>query len=137
MVKFSDIQDAFFFVSSESYGMHSAILDKSTGQLYYRSEMGDLDEIGEECFDYDTCIDIPHKNDIGLGLELVFDFVEGHLPEESDRVQYFFRKRGAYGRYKGLLEEMGLLQKWFDFESQHEEEMLRQWCEENEIEISG
>jgi hypothetical protein len=137
MVKFSDIQDAFFFVSSASYGMHSAILNKDTGQLYYRSEMGDLDEISEEELDWGTYIDIPHRNDVGLGQELVLEFVEQYLPDELDRIHSFFQKRGAYSRYKNLLEARGLLQRWNDFESEREEEVLREWCEENEIEISG
>ena len=31
MVSFTDIQDAFFFVSSAGYGMHSAVLNKDAG----------------------------------------------------------------------------------------------------------
>jgi hypothetical protein len=136
MVKFSDIQDTFFFVSSASYGMHYAILNKETGRLYYRSEMGDLDEISDEDFDRDTCIKIPHKKELGFGQDLVFEFVEKHLPDEYDRIHYFFRKHGAFSRYKNLLESKGLLQSWFDFESKREEQVLRQWCKDNEIEIS-
>jgi hypothetical protein len=100
MVKFSDIQDAIWFVSSASYGMHYAILNKETGRLYYRSEMGDLDEISDEDFDWDTCINIPHKKELGLGRDLVFEFVAKYLPDEYDRIHCFFRKRGAYSRYK-------------------------------------
>ena len=48
MIKFSDIQDAFLFVSSSGYGMHTAILCKDTGQILYHSEMGDLDEIDDD-----------------------------------------------------------------------------------------
>ena len=136
-MKFTDIQDAFFFVSSDSYGMHSAVLNKHTGRLYYRSEMGDLDELGDEDIDWNASIDIPHKNDLDLGQELVFEFVADHLPDEYDRVHHIFRRRGAYGRFKGLLESKGLLQTWFDFENEREERALRQWCNENEITISG
>lgn len=139
MVKWSDIQDAFFFVSSASYGMNLAILNKNTGRIYYRSQMGylDEDEIDEEDFVPDTFIYIPHRNDVGLGRELVCEFVEKYLPDECERIYYFFRKRGAYGRYKDLLEEKDLLQKWFEFENKREEQVLREWCEENEIEISS
>jgi len=137
MLRFNDIKDAFFFVSSASYGMHSAVLSKETGQIYYRSEMGDLDQISDEDLDWEMCIDIPHKNDLGLGRQLVFEFIERHLPDEYHRVQYFFRKRWAYSRLKDLLESKGLLQSWYDFESQREEQVLRQWCEDNEIKLSG
>ncbi len=137
MIRFSDIKDAFFFVSSASYGMNSAVLRKDTGQILYCSEMGDIDEIGDEDLDWDTCVEIPHKNDLDLGQRLVFDFIETHLPDEYQRVQQIFRRRGAYGRLKDLLESKGLLESWYDFESQREEQKLRQWCEENEIELSG
>ena len=52
MIKFSEIEDAFFFVSSDSYGMHTALLNKDTGQVYYHSEMGDLDEIDDDDLDW-------------------------------------------------------------------------------------
>jgi len=135
MIKFSDIEDAFFFVSSDRYGMHTAVLNKETGQLYYRSEMGDLDEISDD-LDWDNCIGIPHKNELGMGQELVFEFVENHLPDDYDWVRKIFRKQGAYGRFKNLLESRGLLQNWYDFENQQEERALRNWCKRNGIELS-
>jgi hypothetical protein len=137
MIKFSDIEDAFFFVSSDSYGMHTALLNKETGQFYYRSEMGDLDEIDDDNLDWNNCIVIPHKNDLGVGQELVFEFVKNHLADEYDQVRQIFKKRGAYGNFKNLLESRGFLQDWYNFENQHEEWALRHWCKENGIEISG
>jgi hypothetical protein len=137
MIKFGDIQDAFFFVSSASCGMHTAVLNRDTGQIFYRSEMGDINEISDADFDLHDFIDIPHKNDLDLGQHLVFEFVEAHLPEEYDLVERFFQHRGAYSSFKDLLDTRRLLQKWYEFENQHEEEALRQWCQENEIEISG
>ena len=137
MISFSDIQDAFFFVNSAGYGMNSAVLCKDTGQIFYSSEMGGIDEIGDEDLDWETCIDIPHKNDLDLGQRLVFEFVERHLPDEYHRIRQIFRRRGAYGRFKDFVESKGLLQSWYDFERQREEQVLRQWCEANEIELSG
>lgn len=103
MVTFSDIHDAFFFVNSDEYGMNTAILCKDTGQLYYRSESGTIDEIDDEDeLDCDEIIKIPHKNDLGLGKELVFEFVEEYLADEYRRVQQIFQSRGAYGRFKEL-----------------------------------
>lgn len=60
MVTFSDIEDAFFFVSSAPQGENSAVLCKDTGRIYYRSELGDLDEIDDE-IDCDKFVYIPHK----------------------------------------------------------------------------
>jgi len=61
MLEFSDIEDAFLFVSSAGYGMHSAVLCKDTGRILSRSEMGDLDEIGNEDLDCVEIGDVPDK----------------------------------------------------------------------------
>jgi len=137
MVKFSDIQDAFFFVGSAGYGLHTAILSKDTGQMYWRSEEGDLDEIGDKDLTSDRCIEIPHRNELGLGQELVFEYVAEHLPDELVQVQQMFGRRGAFAAFKDLLESKGLLQRWYDIEHEREERALRQWCEENQLELSG
>jgi hypothetical protein len=137
MIRFNEIQDAFLFVSSAGYGMNSAVLCKDTGKIFYSSEMGGIDEIGDEDLDWDICVDIPHKNDLDLGQRLVFEFVEKHLPDGYRHVREIFQRRGAYGRFKDFLESKGLLQSWYDFERRREAQVLRQWCEENEIELSG
>ncbi len=137
MATFSEIQDAFFFVNSDEYGMNTAILCKDTGQIFYRSESGDIDEIDEDELDCDEIIKIPHKNELGLGRELVFEFAGLHLANEYQHVQQIFQSRGAYGRFKDLLEHRGLLQSWYDFQNRREEEVLRQWCEDEVIELTS
>jgi len=136
MIKLSDVEEAFFFVSSASYGLHRAILDKDTGQIYYSSEMGDLDEIGSHEMELVNFIEIPHKNDLDLGQELINEFVQVYLPDEYNHVHQIFKRPGAYSRFKYFLESKGLLQTWYDFENQHTASSLRQWCEENGLDIS-
>ena len=128
------------FVSSTSYGENSALLDKQTGKIYFRSELGGIDEqeeLSEEEYNSPIHIEISHKNDLGLGRDLVFEFVEQFIPEDEHKVDQIFRKRGAYSRYKDLLESRGKLQKWYDFENQREQLALLQWCKENKIDIMG
>jgi len=139
MIKYSDIELAFMYVSSTSYGMNTAVLNKDTGELYYESAMGDADEINENELDLnlDIFIEIPHKNDLDLGQELVFEFVEVNMNDEYDLVREIFRKREAYSRFKDLLDSRGLLQDWYDFENEREEQALRYWCELNGLEISS
>ena len=136
-VTFSEIEQAFFFVNSAEMGMHSAVLHRPTGQVYCSSEIGDMDEISEADLDWDECIEIPNKNELDLGRDLVFEFVAEHLPDDYERVDRIFRKRGAYSRFKDLLEAKGSLQRWYDFENQREEQALRRWCEENQIVLAG
>jgi hypothetical protein len=82
-----------------------------------------------------TC-ECPHKNDLDLGRPLVFEFVRERLPEEYEEVRRYFSKRGAYARFKDLLVRKGALKEWYDFESKAQETALREWCEENSIEIT-
>jgi len=63
------------------------------------------------------------------------DFVRSRCPEEIDRVLSIFRRRGAYGRYKELLEQKSLLDEWYVFEQQRTRQALLHWCEENSIEL--
>ncbi len=133
---FSDIEGAFMYVASATYGMNSAVLCKDTGKILYRSDMAGIDEIeDEEDLDWDQCIEIPHKNDLNLGRNLVFEFVEEYLPDDYEHVRKMFRRRGAYANYKALLERRGLLEKWYEVENSREEQALREWCKENEIEL--
>ena len=136
-IKFSDIETAFDYVSSASMTEHTAIICKETGEIFFRSDYSDEDEIPEEIYDREDCIEIPHKNDLDLGRNLVFEFVEQYLHGDFERVRQIFRKRGAYGRYKDLLEDRGFLKKWYDFENTRQTETLREWCEENKIKLNG
>ena len=139
-IKFSDIEDAFFFVSSASMYINSAILCKESGKIFYQSDYLDeeaVDEIPEEILENEDCIEIPHKNILNLGRNLVFEFVEEHLPGDFEQVRKIFRRKGAYGRYKDFLEQRGQLKKWYDFENNRQTVALRVWCEDNEIKLSN
>jgi len=137
-IKFSEIDTAFTFVSFGAPCEHYAYLNKKTGETYYVSEYSDDDEdIPEDLYENEDYIEIPHKNDLNLGRNLVFDFVASRLPEEFDKVQGYFRKKGAYSRFKDLLERKGVLDEWHQFENEQMGKELRNWCKINNIEIIG
>ena len=136
-IKFSDIELAFEYVSSAPMTSNTAVLCKETGEIFYSSDYDDEDEIPEEVYDREDCIEIPHKNDLYLCRNLVFEFVVSHLPNDFERVRRIFGKKGAYARYKDLLEDRGFLQKWYDFENTRQTETLREWCKHNDIMLIG
>ena len=136
-IKFEDIQEAFDFVSFGFYGDHIALLDKSTEQIHWHSESGDFDEIPEAIWESDGVVKIPHKNDLGLGNQLVFDFVLNNSADDYEHVRNIFRGAGAYARYKDFLQSKGMLQFWYDFEITAQMKALREWCEDNGIELTG
>ena len=136
-INFSDIELAFEYVSSAPMSSNTAILCKESGEIFYSSDYADEDEIPEEVYYRDDCIAIPHKNDLDLGRDLVFEFVDQHLPDDLVSVRRIFGKRGAYARYKDLLDNRGFLQKWYNFENTRQTETLRKWCKENDIMLIG
>jgi hypothetical protein len=135
-MKLDEIEDAFLFVSSASQCTNSAFLSKETGEIFYISGMGDSDDLPEDMEDSDEYIEIPHKNDLDLGNRLVMDFVAEQCPELLEKVPAIFKRKGAYSRYKELLDSKGLLEKWYDYENQRTKEALRQWCADNGIELT-
>ena len=137
-IKFSDIEDAFFFVSMGEMYMNSAILCIETGQIFYISDFGDSDELPEDIdYDPDKYIDIPHKNELDLGKSLVLEFSAMHLPDNFEQINSFFHKKGAYSKFKNLLEVKGLLDKWYAFEEAEQKNALMEWLKENDIIIDS
>ena len=134
--KFSDIENAFDYVSSQSHGMNEAYLSLDTGQIFYISNLGDSDDLPDDFEESDRYIEIPHKNDLDLGTRLVDEFINTTAPQLADDVSDIFRRRGAYGRFKSLLERHHLIEKWFKFENERELNAIRQWCRENNIEFN-
>jgi hypothetical protein len=137
-IKFSDIEDAFFFVSMGEMYMNSAILCIETDQIFYISDFGDSDELPEDIDDDpDKYIEIPHKNELNLGKPLVLEFSAMYLSDNLEKVNSFFHKKGAYSKFKNLLESKGLLDKWYQFEEEEQNKALREWLKENDIIINS
>ena len=136
-IKFSDIEDAFLFVSMGEIYMNSAILCMETGEVFYISDYDDSDELPENIEIPDKYIEIPHKNELNLGKPLVLEFSTMHLPDDLEKVSSFFHNRGAYSKFKDLLDAKGLLARWYEFEEQEQNKALRKWCEDNGINIDS
>ncbi|MER8576280.1 hypothetical protein NKH19_29445 [Mesorhizobium sp. M1338] len=125
-VSFKDILLAFEFVSSGGTGEHQAFLCKQSGTLYWHSEFtGDLDELPDDIDDSDKYAQIPDKKELDLGKPLALDFARQFLPDNVGDVQKIFSKRGAYARFKDLLQRRGALDRWYAFEANAEERASR------------
>jgi hypothetical protein len=61
--------------------------------------------------------------------------VAEQLPDDYDAVAGLFRRRGAYGYFKELLDTRGKLAGWYDFENRATDEALRAWCADHGIEL--
>ena len=136
-VKFDDLSSAFDFVSYAAPMEHQAYISLDTGKIYWISDAIDTieEEIPEDLEDSDRYLAIPHKHELDLGSSLALRFAAQQLPAHYGQVEGFFRRRGAYARFKNLLEREGALELWYAFEADSAEKALRQWCAENGLEI--
>ena len=66
-------------------------------------------------------LQIPDKRELDLGKPLALDLARQFLPGDFDDVLQFFSRRGAYARFKDLLDRRGVLDQWYDFEAKAEE----------------
>ena len=136
-VRFSELLDAFYFVSVDISYQHEAYINPATGAIFYVSpEIEDESETPDDFETSDRYIAVPHKNDLNLGRDLVFSFVDDELPEHFETVAGFFRRKGAYRRFKDFLYRRDLLDKWHAFESRATENELRAWAKAQGIEFT-
>ncbi len=135
-VKYDDLLQAFDFVGSTPPTENNAYISLDTGDIFWTSELNPVEEVVPDDLETsDRYIAIPHKNDLDLGRNLALRFVEQQLPDHYERVVGHFRRKGAYARFKQLLESEGMLDKWHRFEAECVDRVLREWCAENGIRI--
>jgi hypothetical protein len=142
-VSFNDILGAYHFASADGgVGEHQAFYCKQSGKIYWYSEFlddADQDELPQDLDEDEDekYLRVPDKRELGLGKPLALDFAREFLPNDFDKVRQIFSKRGAYARFKDLLEVRRMLNQWNEFEAKAEERALREWCELHSIEVDG
>jgi hypothetical protein len=136
--KLDELLQALEYVSTVPDMGNEAFLSRETGAVYWRSEDGDnFDEVPTDVDEPDKYLSIPHKADLGLGKPLALRFAEELMAHDIGRVREIFSRRGAYARFKDLLSNRGMLERWHGFEAAAHKRALVQWCEENGVEIDG
>lgn len=127
-VKFDDLLAAYDWVSSSPYDSE-AFVSRLTGNVYWSSSTIELDEaLPEDIEDASIYVVVPNKHDLNLGKNLALTFAEDQLADSYQIIADIFRQRGAYGRFKNLLERKGCLQAWYDYEAKATERALREWA---------
>jgi hypothetical protein len=116
---------------------HNAYFSLDTGKIWWTSDSNDAfdEEIPDDLETSDRYLAIPHKSQLDLGKRLAARFVAQALPARYEQVEGYFRRQGAYARFKDLLEHEGVLERWYSFEADAVESALRQWCAENGLEL--
>jgi hypothetical protein len=136
-VKYSDLLGAFEWVNAGAPGDNSAYISRISGisgRIYWDSDAMELDEKPPEDIDDGArYLEVPHKHRLDLGNNLVFRFTEAYLPDEYAQVKGFFRRTGAYRKFKDLLDRRNALKAWHEYENEAVENALREWSADNEL----
>ena len=137
-MKYEDLESAFQWSSSGAPCENTALLNRQTGEVFLTSLHGDFDEeLPEDIDDGTLYIAAPHKTELNLGRELVFEFIEEVAPRHLDKVDSYFRHRGAYSKFKSLLERESLLAAWYKYEAEATRQALLRWASENGLNVTA
>ena len=137
IIAFNEILDLFEMVNFGAPFSHEGYICKASGRTYFYSEYGENEEVLPDDIDSDKYVAIPTKADLGLGNTLAFEFASEYLPSHYDKIRSIFRGKGAYGRFKELLEGESMLEDWFKYEQVRTEKALREWCSFQGFDIGG
>ena len=137
-VNYNELRNAFEFVSSDSPSVQNAYISLDTGEIFWVSASVELEEtVPDDVTTSTRYLAVPHKNELQLGQKMALEFIDRALPDQYNTVASFFRKRGAYRRFKELLQAEGMLEPWFAYEANACDEELRIWCDENNIKLTN
>jgi hypothetical protein len=107
-----------------------AYVNRATGSIHWSGEGAD-DELPVDIDDESKYVAVPGKRDLELGRSLALRFAEERLPGSYELIHQYFRRTGAYSRFKAELDRAGQLQAWHEYEQRAIEEALRDWGRAN------
>lgn len=130
----SDIESAVEFVTSGEV-MSEVYVDRCTGAIYYIDDA--LEESPpEDLYENAQYIAVPNKQGLGLDKSIAIQFVAENLPEQLDLAYEIFSKKGAYRRFKDLLNTADKLEAWYSYEALVLREAIIEWGQENNLRFS-
>ena len=68
---------------------------------------------------------------------LAIRYIDKVLPDKSEEGRTIFRQRGAYARFKDLLERKALLERWYQYEAEATERALREWANDEDLKLDA
>ncbi len=116
---FETIEMAFEFANFDDRS-NDAYLDRRTGKSLYFSMLEDSEDEPDDLDDRTRYVAIPDTRDFGLGSQLAVQFATENAPELLDDVHSAFTGRGAFRRFKDLLDRSGFLEAWYQYQAEYE-----------------
>lgn len=143
-VKWSELDGTYFEVSNmkKEYYEIEAFFDRQTAAfIVHFPEQEDVtgiptDELPEDVHENDRYVALPTQYDLNLGKGVVFEFVEEFLNQgQADRVSRIFSKRGAYRSFRIYIDDIGMLDTWYEFEEKTKRARFEEWAKEHRLKI--
>lgn len=132
---------ALDWASDTSGTGNMAFVCRESGRVFMTSD----EDFGAE-FEPDLPLDlddaskyagVPSRHDLRLGKRLAVRFVQASLPVRLEQTYTMFAARGAYARFKDMLESEQALDAWYAFEAEAVERSLREWVESEELVVAA
>lgn len=121
VVEFQDLLDGFDFVNEGDPGENQAFVDLQTGRVYWHSEaLDEREALPGDPADRARFLPIPDRDALGLGAPLAQRFSQANgiaAPAAGD-------DRG----WQRQLQEAGLINRWYEFETAAQRDALVAWC---------
>ncbi len=131
-VKLTDIIDAI--ETMDRYSEY--FLNKPTGEIEWVSDMAmtttEKEEISDR-LDEDGFYRLPTSFDV-RDYDIMEDFVYTLSGTARDKLESAIRGRGAFGRFRDRIRQLGLEQEWYDYQAAEYKKLAARWCEDNDIE---
>ncbi|RMW49440.1 hypothetical protein D6U18_06120 [Lactiplantibacillus pentosus] len=81
----------------------------------------------------DDYVSFPTEIDIH-DYQIMRDYVDQVADDrQRERLEQAISGRGAFRRFRSTIEQLGLLEQWYDFEAQAYHDMAVEWCHENDV----
>ena len=137
-VAFSELLYAFEFISSDPVFGNSARVNRETGAVHWHSDW-DLELYGlpKDIEDDQKYLELPDPRDLDLGKPLVMRFAADGWTITTTRSPTSFPARAPIAASRISLSGSAPSISWYAYESEAREKALREWCEDNGIEVEG
>ena len=135
-IDYSELEMAFDFVSGATITMAAAYVSRKSGKIFWESSELD-EELPSDIDESNLYVEVPSKQELNIGKHLALSFATENLSENYNTVANYFRKRGAYGRFKDLLETTGKLEAWYEYERGCVKEALCEWAKSEGFRVKG
>ena len=136
-VKLDALEDALMFIGGGRGFGNTAWVCRETGAvLWHSDETDDFGPLPEDIDDADRYVAVPDQHELELGKPLALEFARTQLPACYEQVCGMFSRRGAYARFKDLLERHQSLDAWHGWETEQTLQALRAWCADNGINLT-